>query len=124
MVVYNIIRTWLAMTVEDQRVAHEILGETTGRFLGVFYADGGMVVSQDLYLLQQLMNVLVGLFWRYGLASNIAKSHMITYQPGILPWGMLEEAKALMCTGVGDSYQVRLKRRIPCPECGVELTAG
>ena len=30
----------------------------------------------------------------------------------------------LKCTGVGDSYWVRLQRRISCPECGVELTAG
>ena len=37
---------------------------------------------------------------------------------------MSEEAMALKCTGVGDSYQVRLQSQIPCPECGVELTAG
>ena len=30
----------------------------------------------------------------------------------------------LKCTGVGDSYQVRPRRRIPCPECEVELTVG
>ena len=35
---------------------------------------------------------------------------------------MLEEAKAMKCMGVGDSYQVRLQRRIPCPEYGVDLT--
>ena len=29
----NIIRTWLAMTVEDQRVDHDGLGETVGRCL-------------------------------------------------------------------------------------------
>ena len=31
---------------------------------------------------------------------------------------------ALKLTGVEDSYQVILRRQIPCPECVVELTAG
>ena len=30
----------------------------------------------------------------------------------------------MKCIGLGDSYGVRLRRRIPCPECEVELTAG
>ena len=38
--------------------------------------------------------------------------------------GMSEEDMALKCTKVGDSYRVRLLRRIPCPECGVDLTVG
>ena len=47
MVVDNIIRTWLDMTVEDQRVDHDGLGETVGRLLVVLYADGGMVISRN-----------------------------------------------------------------------------
>ena len=43
----NFIRTRLVMTVEDQRVAHDGLGETVGRCLGVFYSDDGMVRSCD-----------------------------------------------------------------------------
>ena len=48
LVVDNVIRIWLDMIVEDQRVAHDGLGETVGRCLGVFYADDGMVCSCDL----------------------------------------------------------------------------
>ena len=46
-VVNNVIRTFLDMTVEDQRVDHDGLGETVGRCLGVFYADDGMVGSRE-----------------------------------------------------------------------------
>ena len=105
-------------------MAHEGLGETSGRCVGVFYADDGMVVSQDPYWLQHLMNVLVGLFRKYGLAANVANSCTMTFQPGLLRSGMSEEVKALKCTGVRDSYRVRLRRSIPCPECGFEITAG
>ena len=70
------------------------------------------------------MNVLVGLFRRYDLASNVSKSRTMAYQFGALRAGMSEEDMTLKCTRVGDSERVRLRRRIPCPDCGVELTAG
>ena len=69
------------------------------------------------------MNVLVRLFQRYGPAAKVAKSHTMTFQPIALRPVMSEEAKGLKCIGVGDSYQVRLRQRIPFLECRVELTA-
>ena len=84
------------------------LGETIGRCLGVFYANNGMVISRNSDWLQHKMNVLVGIFRRYGLAANIAKSCTTTCQPGALQARMSEEAMALKCMGVGDSYSVRL----------------
>ena len=44
-VVENVIITWLDMTLENQRVAHDGLGKTVGRCLGVLYVDDGMVGS-------------------------------------------------------------------------------
>ena len=58
----NVIPTWLAMTVEDQRVAQDWLGEAIRRCLGVFYSDDGMVGSRDPDWLQNSIKVLVGLF--------------------------------------------------------------
>ena len=46
-VVENVIWTWLAMTVEDQRVAHDGMGEVARCCLGVFYANGDMVGSRS-----------------------------------------------------------------------------
>ena len=123
-VVDHVIKTWLDMTVEDQRVYHDGLVETVGRCLVVFYDDNVMVGSCNPDWLQHATNVLVGLFRSYGLVANIAKSCTIICQPNALWTGMSEEAMALKCTGVGYSYRVRLRRRILCPECGVELTAG
>ena len=92
------------------------MGETVGRCLGVFYSDDGMGVSRDLDWLQNKMNVLVGLFRRYGLSAKVAKSCTMNCHPGALREGMSEEAMALKCMGVGHSYQVIIQRRIPCPE--------
>ena len=123
-VVDNVIRTWLAMTVENQRVDHDGLVEIIGQCLGAFCDDNGMVGSCNLDWLQHAMNVLVCLFRRYGLASNVAKSRTMTCQPGALRAGILEEAMALKRTGVGDLYRVRLRRWIPFPECRVDITTG
>ena len=70
------------------------------------------------------MNVLVKIFVMYGLAANVSKSHTMACHTSALQAGMLEEAMALKCTEVGDSYQVRLLWRIPCIECGVGLIMG
>ena len=87
-VVDNFIRTWLAMIVDDQRLAHERLGETVRRCLGVFYVDDGMVRSRESGWLHHATNFLVGFFRRYGLSANVAKSHTITCQPVALRAGM------------------------------------
>ena len=55
----NFIRTWLAMTVEDQRVDHDGLGETVRRCLGVSYTGDGMFASRETDWMHHLMNVLV-----------------------------------------------------------------
>ena len=72
-VVENFIRTWLAMTVEDQSVAHDGLGEIVGKYLGLFYANDDMSSSRNTDWMQHEMDILVGLFIRYGLAANVAK---------------------------------------------------
>ena len=61
-VVDNVIRTCLYITVEEHRVAHDGLEDTVGRCLGVFYADDGMVISRYVGWLKHSMNFIVSLF--------------------------------------------------------------
>ena len=37
---------------------------------------------------------------------------------------MSEEVEVLWCTVMGAAYQKRLRIRVSCPYCGLELTAG
>ena len=107
-VVNNFIRNWLDMTVEDQRVAHGGLRENIGRCLRVFYSKDYIVVLCDSDWLHHVMTILVGLFRRYILAANVAKSYTMIFQPGALQAGMSEKAMVMKCMGVVDSYRVRL----------------
>ena len=87
---------------------HDRPGETVGQYLGVFCTDDDIFGSRDTYWLQHRMNVLVGLFIRYGLVANITKSCTIKCHPRALQAGILEEAMTLLCTVMVESYQVRL----------------
>ena len=80
-VVDNFIQTWLAMTLEDQGVTHNGMGEAARHCLGIFHIDDDIVGSRDSWI-QHLMNVLIVLFRHYGLTDNIAKSRTMTCQPG------------------------------------------
>ena len=66
------------MTLKDQRVDHNGLGETIWRFLGVLNANDSMVGSRDMDWLQNSMKVLVGHFQWYSLMANITKSRTMT----------------------------------------------
>ena len=91
--VENFIRIWLAMTVDDQRVDHNGMGETSGRCLGVFYANEGMMGSGDADRLHHSMNFLVSLFQWYYLLAKVDKSHSMTCQPGTLRSGCLQRPR-------------------------------
>ena len=42
-----------------------------GRIMGVFYGDDGLTVLQDPEWVQWEINVLIGIFLRVGLMSNV-----------------------------------------------------
>ena len=64
------------------------------------------------------------MFQRIRLAANITKLKTITCQPGAIRLGMAEEAFCCRSNGEGETYQELLRRRVSCPDCGAEMTAG
>ena len=120
MVADNIIRTWMAVTVEDERVDNDGLGETARRCLGVFWHGGitrpGLAATLDKRPGRHLPKV-----WLCGQRRQVTYNDVPTWNTAV---GVSEEANAMKCTKVGDSYRVIPRRRIPCLECGVEITVG
>ena len=118
------VRNWLALTVEDQLVAHEGMGLAVGRCLRLFYADNSLVGSLDTEWLQGTLNVITSLLHRYGLVVNVSKFKAMACQTVTLLSGISEEAVGRRCTYRGAMYCERLRRRIHFLECIVELTVG
>ena len=114
-VVDNLVRMWLAMTVEDQVVAQEGLGLDVRRSLGFFYTNDGRTGAEKSEWIQNVIKVLITLFRKYGIIVNVAKYQTMTCQPRALRLGMSEEVVGLQYMGVGLSYCERLQIRISCP---------
>ena len=114
----------MSLTVEDLSTNHEGLGMKVGQCMGIFYADDGMIGSRDTEWFQGAINVLIWLFRRIRFMANVAKSKTTTWQPGAIHTGMPEEAFSKRRKGELATYRNCMRQHIPCPECGVELTAG
>ena len=87
-VIENVIQVCLNLTVEDQQVALNGVGENVHQCLIFFYANNGMVGSRYSEWLQHSTNFLIGLFRGYGLEANVTKYCMMTCQHGALSSGM------------------------------------
>ena len=87
--------------------------------MGVFNADDGMIGSRDPEWLQGSINVIIEIFRRFGLMSNVAKSKTMTFQPGSICTGVSEEAFSQRSTREGATYKKHLQQSILCPDCGV-----
>ena len=64
--------------MEGGTVIHNRLGHAVGHSLGVFYADDGIIGSQDTEWLQGAFTVLIDLFLQIGLMANVTKSKTTT----------------------------------------------
>ena len=89
--------------------------------MGMFYANVVMIGSREPEWLQGAINFLIGLFRRVGLMANISEYKTKKFQPGAIHTGMAEEDFSRRSQGKGSTYREHLRRRIPCPDCGVEL---
>ena len=67
----NVLQTWLEMTSKYQAVKQEGLGINVVRYLGVFYAGGNIIREQEYEWINNVLNILMGLFRRYGPVSNV-----------------------------------------------------
>ena len=81
--------------------------------MGVFYTDGGILVSQEVEWLQGALNALIGLFLRIKLAANISMSKKMTCQVVLMRSGISGKAFGRSITGKGETYREQLRRKTP-----------
>ena len=79
-VVDAVVRHWVTLSVEDLENRGE-RGKEGRHQATLFYADDGMVAPSDPHWLQWAFNVLVGLFERVVLHTNVGKKVRITCRP-------------------------------------------
>ena len=103
--VYSVVRNCMSLIVEDNSATNEILGMSVGRYMGMFYADDGIVVSRDPEWIQGAINVLIELFRKVILMANLEKSKTMTCKPRDIFTGTLEEYFSQRSKGEGSHIQ-------------------
>ena len=78
-VLESVIRHWMSLTIENPDAIHNIIGETVGHKLGVFYTDDDMISSRNPEWIQGAIKLLIGFFRRISLEKNIEKSKTMLY---------------------------------------------
>ncbi len=99
-----------------------IAREDVRRFLALFYEDDGVLASQEANLLQSLQDLLVGLFERMGLHTNVIKTKCETMVPGRIRTRLLNTSYARQWEGIVSSAEWRCCQ-VDCNYCRKQLQA-
>jgi hypothetical protein len=74
--VVAIVREWLHQML-DEDAAQDGIGYRVAEILVAFYVNDGILASQDPVWLQELFDILIGLFERISLFTNAAKTKVM-----------------------------------------------
>ena len=123
MVVDAVIRHWVTV-VTPIEAGTGGLGLTIIDLADYLYADDGLVASTQLERLQREFDILAGIFDWVSLRTNTAKIVGMVCQPCHATCGISEEVYGKRDTGTGTTFQESQRKRVECPEYGVEVAAG
>ena len=83
-----------------------------------------MVASSNPCWIQWAFNVLVSLFERVVLRTNVGKTVSMVRRQYQAAGTQLEAAYGRKMTGEGPTYRERQKEQVECGECGKEMVVG
>jgi hypothetical protein len=117
-----IVREWFRQVFGDE-VARDGVGEAVRLFIALFYVDDGWIASRDPEQLQHSFGILIGLFERVGLFTNVDKTKAMICIPGRirtkLSTEVYERSRFGFCTA-----KAWESRRVECDICGANLSAS
>ena len=123
MVVYAVVRHWVAVMVEGAEERGKC-GQEGRHHNARFYTDYGIVALSDPQWLQGEFSTLVGLFVRLVLGNNFGETVDMVCLPCQLVRTQSEAAYGLRITGEGPTYPERQKGGLKCREFGDKMAAG
>ena len=81
----------------------------------LFYANNGVVASTDPGWLQSEFDMMMGLFDRVGLQTNVRKTVGMVFRTFQAAGVQAEKSDTWRMTGEGSSFKVRQQERVICP---------
>ena len=86
-----------------------------------FYADDGLLISEDPIQLQQMLDLYIDGFARVGLKMNAEKTKAMIMAGGKVIGKLSKQAICRRVEGVGLSYRERLTQKVICELCGTQV---
>jgi len=113
------VRCWLQFTITDDHdaAANGLAGATVRDLLVAFYADDGLIAAWNHQWLQDALNVLVTLFRKVRLETNVDKTKIMICHPSFIRTHLSDEAHKRQLTGRGLSYRDRKQQCVQCQWC-------
>ncbi len=117
-----IVREWLCQTL-DEDTARDKIGNQVAEMLVAFYVDNGLIASRDPVWLQELFDILIGLFEWIGLFTNASKTKVMVCTPGRIREAYTEEQYAKYKSLTASAANNK-PRRVDCEIRGASLATG
>lgn len=121
-----VVRYWLLLVCSDGRDSSIGFQARVRNKQVLFYADEGYLASRCTTWLQSSLQVLIGLFSRVGLETNISKTQSMTCFPHSIRGPLSDLVYRKRMSGEGESHWERQRARVVClhPGCSASLAQG
>jgi hypothetical protein len=106
----EIVREWLLQSLGEAEPEMPEYKALSCIFLSLFYADDGCIASTDPELLQDQKDVLIALFQRVGLRTNVNKTKAETCIDRKIRTRLLEPAYTGMRSGLGTRKECEARK--------------
>ena len=116
-----VVREWMRIMLGPEAAASGY-GKELRRLMAIFYADDALLASRDPELLQESLDVMVGLFERVGLRTNTKKTKVMTCVPGRIRTRHTTEVYNNCREGLVSAAEQK-RRVVQCDVCDKELQA-
>ena len=75
-------REWMWILWDESELEEEAIKQLMATFFAIFYVDDAYLASRDLEFLQRALDILVNLFVRVGLGTNVKKTQTMICTQG------------------------------------------
>ena len=116
----TILRHLVGLVMESKAVPDSFV-YTVAEEAVLFYADNGLISYTNPVWFQWVLGVLIILFERVRLRTNIAKTVAMVCQPGPIAGQHSAATYERRMTGGGDPHHMRQRHRVVCGYCSTDL---
>jgi hypothetical protein len=117
-----VVREWVRQLREESELEEAVITKLMAAFFAIFYFDDAYPASRDLEFLQRALDILINLFARVDLKTNVKKTQTMICMPGRIQTQLPAASYARMREGLTtaeewDSWKVQ------CHQCN-KMMAG